>query len=304
MNPTAIETHQFLRRQGRFQLGPLDWSVPTGSIYALVGPNGAGKSTLLDLLMGMGRAHGGTAKLLGLDLERDEVAIKRRVAYVSPELNYNLWSRVGRAIDFVAGFYPDWDMAKCQRLEEAFQLERDDKISSLSFGARTKLSLVIALSRDADLYLLDEPTTGLDVLGKNTLFTELLSVMESAQKTVVISSHNLTDLERFADHIGILNEGKLLLSGRMDEVVQRYQEVDIEWSGNGPCPVPGAKVLSRDDSRARLLVEQSNSYGSLTIPTGTHVIGQSPVTLEQLFVDLVQPTSTPIPLKGSPSSSD
>lgn len=301
MNPNAIETHQFIRRQGRFELGPLDWSVPTGSIYALVGPNGAGKSTLLDLLMGMGRAHGGTAKLLGLDLELDEVAIKRRVAYVSPELNYNLWGRVGRAIDFVAGFYPDWDMAKCQRLEEAFQLERDDKISSLSFGSRTKLSLVIALSRDADLYLLDEPTTGLDVLGKNTLFTELLSVMESEKKTVVISSHNLTDLERFADHIGILNEGKLLLSGRMDEVVQRYQEVDIEWPGSGSCPIPGAKVLSRAGSRARLLVEQTDTSDSKALQTGVHVIGKSPVTLEQLFVDLVQPPSTPNPIGRSVS---
>ena len=304
MNHNAIETHQFLRRQGRFELGPLDWSVPTGSIYALVGPNGAGKSTLLDLLMGMGRAHGGTARLLGLDLERDEVAIKRRVAYVSPELNYNLWGRVGRAIDFVAGFYPDWDMDKCRRLEEAFQLDREDKISSLSFGSKTKLSLVIALSRDADLYLLDEPTTGLDVLGKNTLFTELLAVMKSDQKTVVISSHNLTDLERFADHIGILNEGKLLLSGRMDKVVQRYQEFDIKWSGNCPCPIPGAKVLSRDGNRARLLVENNTSYGSSTVPAGVDVIGQSPVTLEQLFVDLVQPTSTPSPSGRSPSSSD
>lgn len=304
MNTNAIETRQFLRRQGRFQLGPLDWIVPTGSIYALVGPNGAGKSTLLDLLMGMGRAHGGTAKLFGLDLEPDEVAIKRRVAYVSPELNYNLWGRVGRAIDFVAGFYPDWDMAKCQRLEEAFQLDRDAKISSLSFGAKTKLSLVIALSRDADLFLLDEPTTGLDVLGKNILFTELLAVMKSDQKTVVISSHNLNDLERFADHIGIMNEGKLLLSGRMDEVVQRYQEVDIEWPGSGPCPIPGARVLSRAGSRARLLVEQTDTSGSLAIPTGVHVIGQSPVTLEQLFVDLVQPPSTPNPTGRSVSSSD
>ncbi len=291
MNSPAIETEQYFRRQGRFELGPLDWTVPTGSVYALVGPNGAGKSTLLDLLMGMGRAHGGRARIFGMDLDNEEVAIKRRVAYVSPELNYQAWGRVGRAIDFVSGFYPDWDSKRCERLEQEFQLDRSDKISTLSFGVKTKLALVIALARSADLYLLDEPTTGLDALAKNTLFSELLEVMKSEKKTIVISSHQLTDLERFADHVGILNEGKLLVSGRMDQVIQRYNEVELEWAPNTACPLPGAKLLSRQGKRARLLVKGNPEDAGTRFESIPGFIAATPMTLEEIFLGLVSPAA-------------
>lgn len=291
MKTSAIETHQLLRLQGRFQLGPLDWEVPTGAIYALVGPNGAGKSTLLDLLMGMGRALGGRTRMLGMDLEKDEVAIKRRVAYVSPEIQYNAWGKVGRAIDFVSGFYPDWDSARCERLTREFQLDRADKISSLSFGSRTKLAVVIALSRDADLFLLDEPTTGLDPVAKNVLFAELLGVMRSEKKTMVISSHNLTDLERFADHVGILNEGRLLVSGRMDEIVQRYAEIELELPLHSPNPFPGSRILSRSAHRARLLVDRSVDTFASEAKGRARILAESPVTLEQIFIGLVAPES-------------
>src|SRR5215216_2574584 len=108
------------RRLGSFALGPLDLTVPCGAVLAFVGPNGAGKTTTLDLLMGMGEADRGEIGVLGLGMPRDEVAIKAKVAYVSPDLNFAPWGNVGRALDFVRGFYPDWDQQRCERLLREF----------------------------------------------------------------------------------------------------------------------------------------------------------------------------------------
>ena len=114
MNPhPAIELRGLVKTYPRFTLGPIDLSVPRGAIYGLIGPNGAGKTTAIDLIFGLGRNDAGTIRVLGLDHRADEVSLKRRVAYVSPELNFATWGKVGKAIRFVRGFYPGWDDAYC-----------------------------------------------------------------------------------------------------------------------------------------------------------------------------------------------
>src|SRR6188768_2535775 len=109
MPSPAVEIRGLQRSYRRFTLGPLDMTVPRGAIYGFVGPNGAGKTTTLDLVMGMGAKSGGRITVLGCDHLRDEVAMKRQVGYVSPDLTFEPWRRVGRAIQFVRGFYPTWD---------------------------------------------------------------------------------------------------------------------------------------------------------------------------------------------------
>src|SRR5262245_7364461 len=118
-----------------FSLGPVSLSIPRGAICALVGPNGAGKTTLMNLLMGIGRPDGGTAELVGHDIRADEVEVKRRTAYVSPDLSYRAWGTVGRAIDFVSGFYPDWNAEACERLQLSFGIHHSERIDTLSFGS-------------------------------------------------------------------------------------------------------------------------------------------------------------------------
>src|SRR5207248_8494855 len=146
--------------------------------------NGAGKTTLLDLLMGMGRPDTGRVRMLGRDLARDEVAIKRRTAYVNPDLDYGAWGTVGAATAFVRGFYPDWDDGRCERLVAEFGLGPDEKVATLPFGSRIKLALVLALARDAELLLLDEPTVGLDAVSCRLLHAELMSFMRRADRTI------------------------------------------------------------------------------------------------------------------------
>ena len=121
MNSPAIEIQGLIKRHAAFTLGPLDLTVPRGAIYGLIGPNGAGKTTIIDMIFGMGKNDAGQIRVLGLDHRTDAVALKRRAAYVSPDLNFQVWGRVGKAIRFVRGFFPDWDDAYCAALMTALK---------------------------------------------------------------------------------------------------------------------------------------------------------------------------------------
>ncbi|ESQ81810.1 hypothetical protein AEAC466_19805 [Asticcacaulis sp. AC466] len=281
----AIELSDLYCTSGKFALGPINTTVPRGCVLALIGPNGAGKTTLLDLIMGLGRPNRGHIQILGLSQPVDEVAIKARVAYVTPDLNFNVWGTVGRAIDFIRGFYPDWDAARCDRLLKAFELKRTDKINTLSFGGRIKLSLIMALSRDADILLLDEPTVGLDVNARRVLFHEILEIVKNESRTVVISSHQLDDLERLADRCAILVGGQLIAMAPMDGLLDRYRQIDCLIEGRTPT-IEGVRVLARQDNRVRLLIDRSLCPDDALTGGNLQVVADIPMTLEDLFVAL------------------
>jgi ABC-2 type transport system ATP-binding protein len=289
MSASAIEFQDVQKSFGlAFSLGPLSLSVPCGSIYALIGPNGAGKSTALNMLMGMGEPTLGSVRVLDRDLRQGEVEIKRRTAYVSPDMDYRAWGTVGRAIDFVRGFYPDWNAAHCEELQFAFGVHRDSRVDALSFGARMKLALVLALSREAELLVLDEPTLGLDAIARRQLFAELLKFMVREGRTIFISSHQLTDLERFADHAAILNHGRLLTSGRMDKLVERYLRFDARLTRDTPLDVPGVSVIDRQGDRVSLLIDHDTAPRDALEALSVEVLAQVPLTLEDLFLALIK----------------
>jgi ABC-2 type transport system ATP-binding protein len=286
----AVEIRGLVKKYARFKLGPLDLTVPRGAIYGLIGPNGAGKTTAIDLIFGMGQNDAGQIHVLGLDHRADEVALKRRAAYVSPELNFHVWGKVGKAIRFVRGFYPGWDDTYCAALMRGFQLSDNDRISTLSFGARTKLSLLLALARRPEILVLDEPTTGLDALSKQQLFGELLKAVGEGERTVLISSHGLSDIERFADHVGMIMDGKLLLEGRTDEVVDRYRMVEF-FAGEGGLPggtCDGLIMLKGEENRWQALLDRHSGAQDWLQTHGAQDISLTGVTLEEMFVALAR----------------
>jgi len=287
---SALALTEVTKRLGGFVLGPLSLSVPRGSVTALIGPNGAGKTTTLDLALGLGAPDGGGIEVVGLSMPADEVTIKRKVAYVNPDLNYQPWGRVGRALDFLRRFYPDWDDARCDRLLADFGLGRGEKIASLSFGARMKLSLVAAFSRDAELLLLDEPTTGLDVNAKRTLFGLLLEFVKREDRAVVISSHQLADLERVADQVAIIDKGRLVIFERMDRLVSRFVQLDARLTTGGAWPkLDGVGALARDGDRLRLLFDRDIAARDQLTAHGLEPLSETPLTLEEIFLGLVAP---------------
>jgi len=289
MNTNAIEIRGLVKTYPSFTLGPLDLTVPRGAIYGLIGPNGAGKTTAIDLIFGMGRNDAGQIRVLDFDHRIDEVELKRHAAYVSPDLNFAAWGKVGKAIRFVRGFYPGWDDAYCAALMKSFHLSDADKVATLSFGAKTKLSLLLALARRPQVLILDEPTTGLDAVSKQEVFGELLKAVESGERTVLISSHGLSDIERFADHIGMIKDGKLLLEGRTDEIVDRYRLAEF-FTANGVSVSnrSGLMIVKRFENRWHALLDQNSDAHKWLQSNGAKDISLTRLTLEDLFVALVK----------------
>jgi ABC-2 type transport system ATP-binding protein len=287
MAANAIEIRGLEKIFPGFTLGPLDMTVPRGAIYAFVGRNGAGKTTTIDLLFGMGAKDGGSVTVLGLDHLRDEVAMKRQVAYVSPELSFEPWGRVHKAIQFVRGFYPTWDQAYCERLMTSLDIGADERIATLSFGARIKLALILALAWRPKILVLDEPTVGLDAISRQAVYAELLAAVQDEDRTVLISSHGLTDLERFADHVGLITNGRLLFEGSTTEVVGRFRMVD--FIAAEPVPVAdgaGMFVQRHDGRRWRVLIDLHRESLDRLRALGVTVVADTPVTLEELFIAL------------------
>ena len=285
----AIKIRGLERAFSGFKLGPLDLNVPRGSIYCFIGPNGAGKTTTIDLMLGMGSKQGGSIEICGLEHSRYEVEIKRRIGYVSPDLNFATWKRVGRALQFVKGFYPDWDDDYCRKLMNSFHLTAEGNIATLSFGERIKLSLIVALSHRPDLLILDEPTVGLDAVSKKQIFAELLAAVREGERTVFISSHGLTDLERFADHVGMIRNGRLLFEGAMDQVVGRFNLVDFIWKGAADFTrTHGVFIQSHQENRYRALIDSEHGGMEWIKSQGAQEITSSPVTLEEVFVTLAE----------------
>jgi ABC-2 type transport system ATP-binding protein len=287
----ALEIRGLEKKFAKFALGPIDLTVPAGAIYGFVGPNGAGKTTTIDLIFGMGAKDAGEIRVLGLDHLKDEVAMKQQVGYVSPDLNYAPWGKVGRAIQFVKGFYPTWDDAYCEQLLKSLSVGKNERIMSLSFGARIKLSLILALSWRPKLLILDEPTVGLDAISKQEVFSELLSAVGDGERSVLISSHGLTDLERFADHVGMIKNGKMLFEGSTAEMIDRHRIVDFIFGsdleasrGHNIAARAGVFVQAKQADRWRVLLDLKLAPMQWLRESGATQITETPVTLEELFV--------------------
>jgi ABC-2 type transport system ATP-binding protein len=287
--PPALEISALEKHFPRFTLGPVDLTVPCGAIYGLIGPNGAGKTTLIDQIFGMGAPDAGTIKVCGLDHERDEVAVKERAAYVGPDLNFVAWTKIGRAIRFIRGFRPGWDDAYCARLMTTLGLEANERIATLSFGGRTKLALLLALAWHPQVLVLDEPTTGLDAHSKKAIFTELLAIVRDEARTVFISSHQLSDLERFADRVGVLHKGRLLVEGATAELVERHVQAEFAAENGEPfARVPGLTVQEREGSRWRAVLDTLTCPISSLAQRGARDVQTQALTLEELFLALTK----------------
>lgn len=235
----------------------------------------------------MGAKDAGSITVLGLDHLRDEVAMKRQVAYVSPDLLFQPWGRVYKVIQFVRGFYPTWDEAYCERLLLSLDVGANERIATLSFGARIKLALVLALAWRPKVLILDEPTVGLDAISKQAVFAELLAAVQDEDRSVLISSHGLTDVERFADHLGMIKNGRLLFEGATSDVIARFRMVDFVAADTIRVPArPGVFVQRREGPRWRVLLDLDHAPLGWLQALGVTLVGDAPVTLEELFVAL------------------
>jgi len=205
-----------------FTLHPLDFQVQPGTITGLVGENGAGKSTLIKLVLGLLAPDGGEIRLFGADARSHGTSLRARIGFVQE--SPGLWPmlrvpELGRA---VGRFYPTWNTARFNELCAHFELPLKTPFQKLSQGTRMKAALALALSHDAELLLLDEPTSGLDPLARRELLDLLLEVIQDERRAVLFSTHITSDLERVADHVAFLKQGRLVLSGAKDDLLDGW----------------------------------------------------------------------------------
>ncbi len=251
-DPWAIETAGLKKNYGGVEaVRGLDLQVPAGSIFGFLGRNGAGKTTTIKVLLGMVHPTSGQARVFGLDAASPSasVEIRRRTGFVGEDKDLDGYMTVEQMVHFTAGFFPRWRPDLQQRYLGAFELPLDRKVKALSRGMRTKLALLLALCRGADLLVLDEPTSGLDPAAAEEVLQALVAHVAREEMTVFFSSHQLTEVDQIADRVAIIDAGRNVVSGALDDLRERYRRVQLVFDGAAPAWRSGRPGLH--GSRAR-----------------------------------------------------
>jgi len=269
-------------------LDGLDLSVRTGEVHGFLGPNGAGKSTTLRVLLGLIRADSGGARLLGGDPWREAVKLHRRLAYVPGDVT--LWPNLtgGEVIDLLGRMRGGLDKGRRTELLERFELDPGKKSRTYSKGNRQKVALVAALAFDAELLLLDEPTSGLDPL-MEAAFRGCIEEERRSGRTVLLSSHILSEVEALCDRVTIIKDGKAVESGTLSEMRHLSRtsiSAELERTPVGLAGLPGVHDLEVEGDRVRCRVDAAGLDGLLShlTPFGVRSLISQPPTLEDLFL--------------------
>jgi ABC-2 type transport system ATP-binding protein len=232
MSP-AIQTQNLSRRYGRTEaLHDLTLTVPSGSIFALLGPNGAGKTTTIKVLMNLLAPTSGEARILGTDSRKLRERDRARIGYVSENQQLPLWMTVRQLLDYCRPFYPTWDRDLEKTLLAKFALPPDRKLKHLSRGMLMKAALLSSLAYRPKLLVLDEPFSGLDPLVRDEFIHGVLEVSATGDWTVFISSHDIAEIEQLADHVAILDAGRLRLSEPTETLQSRFRRIDVTLAGS------------------------------------------------------------------------
>ena len=290
----VIETSGLKMRYGAVEaLRGLDLSVPAGSICGFLGRNGAGKTTAIKILLGMAHATEGSARIFGLDCgdRRAGVAIRQRLSFVSDEKDLYDFMTVAEMIRFTAGFYPTWRTDVEQKYLRAFDLPADRRVKALSRGMRTKLALLLALSHGAELVILDEATSGLDPAAAEEVLQALVAHVAREGMTVFFSSHQLAEVDQIADRVAVIDKGRLVVSGALDDLRERWRRVRLVFAGDAPAATfrsPGVERVTRDGRTLGILC----SAGSDSIVAEAQTLAPAsldvtPVTLKEIFLETV-----------------
>lgn len=219
MNNTAIRTEELTKCFNRSAaVDRLDLSVPTGSIFGLLGINGAGKTTLIRMIMGHLHPTAGRLSVLGEEpLGRSE-AVRSRIAYVSENMNLPPHMTPEKAAKFGSSVYEQWDSQLAQQLLSDFELRKAGPFKHLSKGQKRKICILLAVCQNADLLVMDEPAAGLDVVARRDFLEQVLQIACRPGRTVLISSHLLSDLERVVDRLAIIHKGRTVLTGELESL--------------------------------------------------------------------------------------
>jgi ABC-2 type transport system ATP-binding protein len=223
----VIHVSDLTRRFGATTaLASVSVSVSRGTVYGLVGANGAGKTTLIKHVLGLLRAESGSVRVFGKDPVAEPVAVLSRIGYLSEENDLPGWMTVDELIRYSRALYPGWDDAYAEELRQTFALDPAAGIKTLSRGQRARAGLLIALAHRPELLVLDEPSSGLDPIVRRDILGAVIRTIAHEGRTVLFSSHLLDEVEQVADHVTMINQGKVVLSAPLDAIRQSHRSLD------------------------------------------------------------------------------
>jgi ABC-2 type transport system ATP-binding protein len=291
MPELIIETQNLKKIYGeKVAVDGIDLAVERGSIHGFLGRNGSGKTTTIKMLLGLTYPTSGDARVFGLrpDDRNEGVRIRQRIGFVSEDKGLYDYAKVGQMISFTRSFFPNWDREMEERLIGLFDLPMKQRVKKLSKGMRTKLALLLALPRRADLLVLDEPTEGLDpAITEDVL--QMLVGMAAGGATIFFSSHQLSEVEQIADHISILESGRIVVEGGLDELKENYRRIHIVFEEKAPehaLVAAGAAQIRRDarsltvfaGGNVEAIIDQAYLSNAVSVDV-------APVTLKEIFLE-------------------
>jgi len=293
----VIETIELKKNYGKHEaVRGLNLSVHAGSVCAFLGQNGAGKSSTIKMLVGMIHPTSGSGSILGhrIDKERESLLIRQKVAFVAEDKRLYDYMSVGQIIHFTRSFFPGWNHTLEGRLLEQFELPPERKIRQLSKGMRTKLALLLGFARGCELLILDEPTEGLDPVAIEDVLQIVVSLAAQGT-TIFFSSHQIAEVEQVADHVLMIDRGKLVLDAPLDRIKEQYRHIQAVF----PNPIeerdlrlPGIERVHVEGRTASFVA--SHNVDSIVehvrmLRAGS--VDVLPVSLKEIFLEKVKARS-------------
>lgn len=291
MNNEAIVVNRLTKAFGKsMAVDHISFTIPKGSVVGFLGPNGAGKSTTIKMLLGLLRPSTGGSSLLGHDSQNIPPPLWARIGYVPEDSRIYDWMEVKFFVDYTSSFYPNWDYAYANELMQKLELPPNKKLRTLSRGQRGKVFLLLALAYKPELLILDDPVSGLDPIVRREFLEQIIELLQHEGRTVLFSSHILDEVERIADHILVLNQGKLLANQSLDSLKTSMKRVKMSFDSEAP------KVSLPD----ALTVKQNGHFVSATFRSLSHEriselkhyrpkqFETEDLNLSEIFVELVK----------------
>ena len=245
----VLEINNITKDYKKFKIDNISFNLPKGYIMGFIGANGAGKTTTIKLILNMIKRDSGEIKVFGLDNIREEERIKEQIGVVFDECYYLEDWTINDVEKAVSMFYKNWNSSIYEKYLKEFNLARDKKIKDLSRGMRMKLMIAVAFSHEAKLLILDEPTSGLDPVARDEFLDILRDYIEDEEKSVIFSSHITSDIEKIADYITYINNGKIIFTGEKDEFLEKY------------CIIKGGKEDITESQKKEIIGLRMHSTG-------------------------------------------
>lgn len=288
MEQMVVDVSDLSRSFGhKTALDGVSFRASAGQVYGLVGSNGAGKTTLLKHMLGLLRATTGSVRVFGLDPVRDPVGVLGRVGYLSEEHELPEWMQVDELMRYTQAFHPNWDAAYARELIETFALDPAKKIKELSKGKRAQAGLIAAVAHRPELLILDEPSSGLDAVVRRDILDAIVRAVADDGRTVIFSSHLLDEVERMSDHVTLMHQGRVTLSGELDDVRRSYQRSRVHFVEHFDRPPALDTALVMEGGGRTWSVVHNGSleqFRHSVRARGGEVVESRDATLEEIFL--------------------